>query len=1021
MVVSIIGLALIPRLSVNLNPSNTTPTLQIRSTVKDASPQQVEKLVVAPLENVLSQIRDLKSIQSTARYNGGVVTLSFTKNADMQYKRFEVSALIRQLYPSLDQSVSYPVLYVRGKEEENSEVLQYTLSAPMASYHIKEMLDAYVVKNIQGVNGVKDVIIYGETPLQISIRFDATALDHYDISLNEVVQTIREAGGIQYPGLARLPNNRQLVIQIDQRFTAIKDFSNVTVAQKNGVAIPLHKIATIVREEQKPTRYYRINGENFVTLSIEARNGVNRLDLARIVKAEMAKAESKLPENYALRLVYDDTEFLEKELDKLYKRSLLSIGILVLFIFLINRNWKYLVVLFSGVLVNCCLAIIGVWLFDVQIHLYSLAGLTISFGLIVDNAIVMIDHLHKYKNKHLFLALLAASLTTIAALLLVFFLPEEQRVNLIDFTKVVSILLGSSLLVALFFTPALYNILNFNRQNRRQRAFKSLRRSALLFRYYAQFIHWNARYKKAWIVGLVLIFGIPIFMLPAKWDDHEWYNNTIGSDFYQETIRPYTDPALGGSLRMFVRNVYERSSYREKEKTKLYVNAHLPYGNTLEQLNVIIKNFEAYLDTQNEIDLYTTHVYSGQQASIEIMFKESYEFSGYPYQLKARLSSRSTNWSGVDWNIYGVGQGFSTGSGDRIPSFRVLMKGYNYDELETQANLIAQKLLEHPRIQEVNTNERVSYQDKASQEFVLRPDLEKLATNGASLAGFVSVINKYAPASGAITQLSLQNNWWPVFVEEQSAQEFDKYLLEHESLPYENERIPISDVSTLKLESTTNAIYKEDRNYIRVVSFEYYGSARFGDKYLEEVLQEYESQKPLGYEAEKRTFSWNLDNAKKQYGLLGILVIAIFFICSILFESFRYPFYILILIPIAFVGLFLTFGVFEFYFDQGGYAAFILLGGLTVNAGIYILYDFLNKRKLGNKSGNRAFLKAVSYKAQPILLTIFSTCFGLIPFLLTGQNEVFWFSLAAGTIGGLIFSMIGVFLFLPVLAMKKTV
>jgi multidrug efflux pump subunit AcrB len=92
-----------------------------------------------------------------------------------------------------------------------------------------------------------------------------------------------------------------------------------------------------------------------------------------------------------------------------------------------------------------------------------------------------------------------------------------------------------------------------------------------------------------------------------------------------------------------------------------------------------------------------------------------------------------------------------------------------------------------------------------------------------------------------------------------------------------------------------------------------------------------------------------------------------------------------------------------------------MLGGLTVNAGIYILYDFQQR----SKQNNRNFLKAVSYKSTPILLTIFSTCFGLVPFIIGGQNEVFWFSLAAGTIGGLLLSMVGVFFFLPLMAIRK--
>jgi multidrug efflux pump subunit AcrB len=136
----------------------------------------------------------------------------------------------------------------------------------------------------------------------------------------------------------------------------------------------------------------------------------------------------------------------------------------------------------------------------------------------------------------------------------------------------------------------------------------------------------------------------------------------------------------------------------------------------------------------------------------------------------------------------------------------------------------------------------------------------------------------------------------------------------------------------------------------------------------------------------------------------------------VLFENFRQPVYIILLIPISFIGLFLIFSLFDFYFDQGGYAAFVMLGGLAVNAGIFILNDF-NNRKTG--VNNRNILKSVAGKAIPILLTVLSTCFGLVPFLIEGQNEIFWFSLAIGTIGGLVFSLVGVFWIIPVLMWKS--
>lgn len=172
-----------------------------------------------------------------------------------------------------------------------------------------------------------------------------------------------------------------------------------------------------------------------------------------------------------------------------------------------------------------------------------------------------------------------------------------------------------------------------------------------------------------------------MFLLPSKWEGQEWYNQSIGSDFYQEEVRPYVDKLLGGTLRLFVNEVYERGGYRSPEKTMLYVNAEMPYGTTPAQMNQIIEKVEAFLQSVEGLDKFVSRVASGQTASLQITFAEEQEKGALPYRLKNQLIARSLDWSGVGWSIYGVGEGFSNNSGENLASFRVEMRGYNYDAL----------------------------------------------------------------------------------------------------------------------------------------------------------------------------------------------------------------------------------------------------------------------------------------------------------------------------------------------------
>ena len=152
-----------------------------------------------------------------------------------------------------------------------------------------------------------------------------------------------------------------------------------------------------------------------------------------------------------------------------------------------------------------------------------------------------------------------------------------------------------------------------------------------------------------------------------------------------------------------------------------------------------------------------------------------------------------------------------------------------------------------------------------------------------------------------------------------------------------------------------------------------------------------------------------------QYYLLGLIIACVFLICAVIFESLRQPFAILMLIPFPFIGVFPTFWLFGINFDQGGYASFVLLIGLAVNAGIFIINDYNNlKRAFPAVNAYTLYLKAFNHKMVTIVLTIFSTVIGLVPFVLGGQRELFWFAFATGTMGGLLFLFVGVYLFLPV-------
>lgn len=1007
-------MAVVPLLPIDLDPAPNDYSFTVSYQLPQSSPGLVEQQATSPLENVFSQLSGLKKIYSLSNYNSGSIELTFDKGTDLAFKKFEILALIRQVYPGLPHSLSYPLVTDGRRETDRSPLLIYQVGGPLAAPGLKKIVEDNLLVRLSQLKGIERMEVSGTGELQISIRFDQERLGGFGMNVNEIINQLKRQFKAIYPGLYKMDGGQSFVVYTGNALVSLTQLENTIIRQQPGQQVLLKHLADVYIEESEPLEYFRVNGQNTVILSIEAVEGVNRIKLADNIFNNMDEVATLLP--YAISIIkdYDDTEFLRKELNKIYQRAGLSISILTLFIFLINRNWRYLVVLCTGIVINLCLVCLCSWFFKINIHLYTIAGATIAFGLVVDNSIVMVDHLSKKRNLKVFTALLGASLTTIAALLLIFFLPEEEKRDLVEFGQIIAISLASSLFIALFYTPSAFYLLGVSKKVA-LRGKKPVKRYYIkLLLAYERVILFLKTYRKLFLSLIILAFGLPVFMLPSQWDQ-AWYNKTFGSDVYQEEIRPVVDKVLGGALRLFVRDVFERSGYRTPGKTKLYINASLPYGSTPHQVNSILEKVEDYLLTVEGIDKFITRVSNEQYGSIIIEFDPLYEDGVLPYRLKSRFIAQSLNWGGVEWDVYGVGRGFSNSSNDKLPSFRVLMKGYNYRELESQAESLAKKLITHKRIQTVNTNERLDWSEKSSREFTWMPDQYTMVNRDFPSNVLASKLRELSKPIGPALFLNMNSRNMPVYLEEKDSQKFSRHDLLNKTLIADSSLVSLGQIGNLHWSETANTIHKEDRQYLRVVGFEYYGSRKFGNEYLDEMMSILEREMPLGYSAEKLDWQWNWNKTNRQYGLLLILIIAIYFICSILFENLKQPFYVILCIPISFIGLFLIFSVFDFYFDQGGYAAFILLGGLVVNAAIFVVVD-LNNHKNGNY--NKNVIKALMGKAQPILLTILSTCFGLVPFLIEGQNEVFWFSLAVGTIGGMVFSIFAVFVCLPLFLMK---
>ena len=1040
--VALIGLALIPLLPVKLNPSRTLHGFTVQFSMPGTSSRVVEIEATSKLEAMLARIKGIKNIYSTSDNGSGSITIELDKYADIDAVRFEASTIIRQTWPQLPDGVSYPYIRMKRPDENASRpFMSFTLNAPSTPILIQQYADEHIKTRLAQIQGIYKIDLSGATPMEWVLEYDSEQLRRLGITLSDIQQAVSRyylkeflgtynvessTGGKEWIRLALMPETK------DEGF----DASRIRVKSAEGKLISLDELVTVSHMEEAPQSYYRINGLNSIYLSITAEETANQLQLSKQVKEEMEAIQKVLPAGYEIHTSYDATEFIHEELNKIYLRTGLTVLILLFFVLIITLNPRYLFLIVVSLSINIAVAVIFYYLFGLEMQLYSLAGITVSLNLVIDNTIVMTDHILHRRNLKAFMSILAATLTTMGALVIIFFLDEKIRLNLQDFAAVVIINLAVSLFVALFFVPALIEKIGLKKRKRRRtqsrffllRASLPRRITVYFTRFYGWMIRKLCRWRVAVCILLILLFGLPVFMLPDKVEGEgratEWYNKTLGSSTYKEKIKPIVDKALGGSLRLFIQKVYNGSYFTRNEEVVLYVYANLPNGSTLEQMNELIKKMEIYLSQFKEIKQFQTSVYNARRGNINIYFTKEHQNSGFPYTLKANIISKALQLGGGSWGVYGLqDQGFSNDVREGAGSFQVKMYGYNYDELYEWAEKLKAKLLTHRRIKEVIINSYFSYWKDDYQEFYFNLNRERMAQENINANILFSTIRPIYGKNMEIGSVVAENGSEKIKLSSKQSQEYDIWAMQYFPYGTDDKQYKLSELATMEKGQMPQQVAKENQQYRLCLQYEYIGSGEQGNKILKRDLEEFNKELPMGYTAQSERESWGWGKKdNKQYLLLLVVIAIIFFTTSILFNSLKQPLAIIFIIPVSYIGVFLTFYWFKLNFDQGGFASFVLLCGITVNASIYILNEYnAIRRRHPRMSALRAYTKAWNAKILPIFLTVVSTILGFIPFMVGTDKEAFWFPLAAGTIGGLVMSIIGIFFFLPVFVLKKRV
>lgn len=374
----------------------------------------------------------------------------------------EVAGLLRQVYKQLPRESSYPELSVNTPTERDRQkpLLLLQLSGPVGTASLQQYAEEQLKPRLATVPGVAGLAVYGGSRPEWVLTYDADVLRPLGLSETDLRQTLARHFRRESLGIMRTETGQALRVSLGEgQFNGEMkgETWHIPVGIRGGRVVYLSDVVRVSRAEPPANQFYRINGKTAVNLVMQATAGTNQLTVAETVRQQIG--QTVLPSGYALSVEYDATDYIQENLRKIGIQSGVAVLILLLFVVISTRSFRYVMLVTISTIVTLLVSALmfvalGWFGFPVEIHLYSLAALTVSLGILIDNIIVMIDHYQRHRNLRVFPALLGATLTTCTGLVVVWFLPEESRQGLADFGIVLAVTLVVSLAVAVGFVPA---------------------------------------------------------------------------------------------------------------------------------------------------------------------------------------------------------------------------------------------------------------------------------------------------------------------------------------------------------------------------------------------------------------------------------------------------------------------------------------------------------------------------------------------------------------------------------------
>lgn len=992
-------------------PQVELPIVRVSASWQGASPRAMERYVTAPIERAVQRVPGTESVESLSEEGFSNITLHVAEDVDLGLYVAQLNEQLTLLRGTLPDRV-WPRLTKQIPEALRDEqgFMTVQLIAPLSLDEVRRLADRRVKPRLQSISGIADIEVIGGTQRELRITLDPDRLATSGVGAGEVGVRVRELLGDDAYG--RLRDGGRSVLLMRTSEDRIDVFRSVVLRRTGQVPIRLSDVADVAMEPAPVRSISRIDGQPVVTLRIDRAKGSHLIAVAEEVHAALQTLEEDLPEGARLIVADDRSESVRDQMNDVTWRGGAGLVLVVLVLLMMLRSVRATAAVLFSVGVSLAVAVLLLQPLGLTLNLLTVAGLVLVFGLLVDNAVVVVEQLLQRKDpvealRAVWLPLVGGTLSTMAVMIPLVYLSGELQTLFLPFGLLVAFTLGASLLTAALVVPVTARFLPLHGPPGR------------LGRRFRHMVSWPYRLAARFprVVTLVLIFalGLPVWLVPerisvdapegAPVERLASLYNTVLDHRVARDVRDVVDPWLGGALRRFKREVSFGSGWSWTPRQEVYVNMGFPPGHPIERADSLMAGFERLALASESVSRVILDVREAS-ANMRVQFHEEALTTAEPYILRERLIGSAVNIGGLRISVGGLVQdGYYSGVGSGISGVRLEARGPNYEDLDALARAFGRHLAGRSRrVAGVDVNaDRYGRFEEARQ--VLRFDWtpESEERSGVSAlevaATLAPVFRTNFPMAYADLESDVQV---PIRILVDGADRADiaDVMVQPLSVNASTELV-LQDVATYSVETRPSGIRRIDQRYRRFISVDFRGPPKMANEFVERELAAFAV--PVGYSLEQAQFSFFTDEVQQSFGWMMLAtILLVFIVTAAVFEHWRLPLIVMVSVPLSAVGVTWGFVWTGAQFAEGAFIGSILMVGIAVNDAI-LLVDRYRQHMAARPHGNPSLLMrlAVRERLRPMVTTTLTSVVAMIPMLVYADNADFWTGLAVTVIGGL--------------------